>query len=154
MGWAHDPTGPLRPRGRGRAPVPQPARVGERQAVAAHDGYRAEPVFLSEYGVGSLFDAVTRWPKHRTTLCRRRLGRADGDPEPPDVAHTSGLWPSASFLTGTGSGWTECTAFPRTALADSELNQSRHRATTFDYPANGNIAGYNLTGHARSRSHR
>ena len=41
----------------------------------------------------------------------------------------------------------EMYCFPEDALADSELNQSRHRATTFDLiRANGNIAGYNLTG--------
>ena len=44
-------------------------------------------------------------------------------------------------------GMDEMYCFPEDALADSELNQSRHRATTFDMiRANGNIAGYNLTG--------
>jgi hypothetical protein len=37
--------------------------------------------------------------------------------------------------------------FPEDALADGQLNQSLHRGATFDLiRANGNIAGYNLTG--------
>ena len=41
----------------------------------------------------------------------------------------------------------EVYCFPEDALVDSQLNQSVHRAATFDMiRANGNIAGYNLTG--------
>ncbi len=95
------------------------------------------PVFLSEYGVGSLFDAVTevadaaRWVSGVT---------------PPDLAYTRSMarrfeedW--AAF----GMETTYC--FPQDALRASQLHQSRRRAVSFDLiRSNPQIAGYNLTG--------
>jgi hypothetical protein len=100
-------------------------------------GESTKPVFLSEYGVGSLFDAVTeaadaaRWVSGVT---------------PPDLAYTRSMarrfeedW--AAF------GMEAVYCFPQDALRASQLHQSRRRAVSFDLiRANPQIAGYNLTG--------
>ena len=55
---------------------------------------------------------LRRWPRRRVTWARTIRGvrqRAN-----PLTSHTSGLWLRSSWGTGNGSGWTGCTASPRT----------------------------------------
>ncbi len=67
-------------------------------------------------------------------------------PEAPDVAYIRSM--AERFLSDWDRfGMDGVYCFPEDALGDSQLNQSLHRATTFDLiRANGNISGYNLTG--------
>jgi glycosyl hydrolase family 2 len=100
-------------------------------------GESAKPVFLSEYGVGSLFDAVTE---------AADAAQSVSGVTPPDLAYTRSMarrfeedW--AAY----GMGGVYC--FPQDALRASQAHQSRQRATSFDLVrANPQIAGYNLTG--------
>lgn len=100
-------------------------------------GEGTKPVFLSEYGVGSLFDAVTE---------RADAARWLTDVVPPDQAYISSMaerfeqdWQRFDMAS--------LYCFPEDAIRESQLNQSLHRAATFDLiRSNGAIAGYNLTG--------
>ena len=108
-------------------------------------GEGSKPVFLSEYGVGSLFDAVTALAEASCYLAHDDPGvRPDG--EPPDVAYVRSM--AERFLSDWDRfGMSRLYCFPEDALVESQLHQSVHRAATFDLiRANGNIAGYNLTG--------
>lgn len=104
-----------------------------------------KPVFLSEYGVGSVFDAVTALAES-TCFTASADGGAAPPPEAPDIAYVRSM--AERFISDWERyGMDRVYCFPEDALADGELNQSRHRARTFDLiRANGNIAGYNLTG--------
>ncbi len=100
-------------------------------------GESARPVFLSEYGVGSLFDAVTeaadaaQWVSGVT---------------PPDLAYTQSM--ARRFEDDWAAyGMEAVYCFPQDALRASQSHQSRRRAVSFDLiRANPQIAGYNLTG--------
>ena len=108
-------------------------------------GAGTNPVFLSEYGVGSLFDAVTALGHASSHLASARLG--DGPlQEPPDVTYIRSM-AEHFFSDWERFGMDRLYCFPEDAFLDSQLNQSLHRAATFDLiRANANIAGYNLTG--------
>ncbi|HEY6498052.1 MAG TPA: glycoside hydrolase family 2 TIM barrel-domain containing protein [Streptosporangiaceae bacterium] len=100
-------------------------------------GEAGKPVFLSEYGVGSLYDAVTeaadaaQWVPGVT---------------PPDLAYTRSM--AQRFLQDWAAyGMEGVYCFPQDALRASQAHQSRRRAVSFDLiRANPQIAGYNLTG--------
>jgi hypothetical protein len=100
-------------------------------------GEPGQPVFLSEYGVGSLYDAITeaadaaRWVPGVT---------------PPDLAYTRSM--ARRFTEDWAAyGMDGVYCFPQDALRASQAHQSRRRATSFDLiRANPQIAGYNLTG--------
>jgi hypothetical protein len=100
-------------------------------------GESTKPVFLSEYGVGSLFDAVTeaadaaQWVSGVT---------------PPDLAYTRAM--AKRFEQDwVAYGMDAVYCFPQDALRASQRHQSRRRAVSFDLiRANPQIAGYNLTG--------
>ena len=100
-------------------------------------GEPAKPVFLSEYGVGSLYDAVTetadaaQWVPGVT---------------PPDLAYTQSM--ARRFEADWAAyGMEGVYCFPQDALRASQAHQSRRRAVSFDLiRANPRIAGYNLTG--------
>ncbi len=146
VGWAHDLDRAAYVPGAGDVHLyPNlPESAGAKRLLRTM-GTGAKPVFLSEYGVGSLFDAVTALAQASHHLA------SVGDPatqmgEPPDVAYVRSM-AERFFSDWERFGMGEMYCFPEDALAASELNQSRHRATTFDLiRANGNIAGYNLTG--------
>ncbi len=146
VGWAHDLDRAAYVPGAGDVHLyPNlPESAGAKQLVRTM-GSGSKPVFLSEYGVGSLFDAVTALAEASRYLASAGTGAAQM-PEPPDVAYVRSM--AERFLSDWERfGMDDMYCFPEDALADSELNQSRHRATTFDMiRANGNIAGYNLTG--------
>jgi hypothetical protein len=109
----------------------------EVQRIIRTFGESEKPVFLSEYGVGSLFDAVTE---------AADAARWAGPVTPPDLAYIQDLarrfeqdW--AAF------GMEGVYPFPQDALRASQAHQSRRRAVSFDLiRANPQIAGYNLTG--------
>ena len=100
-------------------------------------GVGSKPVFLSEYGVGSVFDAVTEAADAAQSVT---------GPVPPDLEFIRGM--ARRFLEDWetfGMGSVYC--FPADALRASQEHQSRQRAVSFDrIRANGRIAGYNLTG--------
>jgi hypothetical protein len=108
-------------------------------------GAGAKPVFLSEYGVGSQFDAVTALAEASRHLSADNSGVKPAS-EPPDVAYVRSM--AEQFMADWERfGMDRLYCFPEDALLDSQLHQSRHRSATFDFiRANGNIAGYNLTG--------
>lgn len=107
-------------------------------------GSGTKPVFLSEYGVGSLFDAVTALAESESE--RGLAGAVGARPEPPDTAYIRNM--AERFL----SDWEtfdmqELYCFPEDVFTVSQRNQSAHRAATFDLiRSNPDIAGYNLTG--------
>jgi Glycosyl hydrolases family 2, TIM barrel domain/Glycosyl hydrolases family 2, sugar binding domain/Glycosyl hydrolases family 2 len=146
VGWAHDPDRGAFVAGAGDVHLyPHLPESTNAKRLVRELGARSKPVFLSEYGVGSLFDAVTALAE---ASCH--LGRAGAattpDGEPPDVAYVRAM---AERFTSDWErfGMDQLYCFPEDALRDSQLHQSLHRSATFDLiRANGNIAGYNLTG--------
>jgi hypothetical protein len=146
VGWAHDRDRGAFVAGAGDLhlypALPESARA--KQLIRTM-GAGSKPVFLSEYGVGSLFDAVTALAEASRHLASDSAGPADGV-EPPDVAYVRSM--TERFLSDWQRfGMDTIYCFPEDALVESQLNQSVHRAVTFDMiRANGNIAGYNLTG--------
>ncbi len=145
VGWAHDPDRGAFVPGAGDLHLypTLPESVRAKQLLRTM-GAGSKPVFLSEYGVGSLFDAVTVLAEATRHLASDP-GTASGA-EPPDVAYVRSM--VERYLDDWERfGMGEVYCFPEDALVDSQLNQSVHRAATFDMiRANGNIAGYNLTG--------
>ncbi len=123
--------------------LPESARA---KNLLATLGSASKPVFLSEYGVGSLFDAVTALAQATCYAARNATGGAAERADPPDVAYIRAM--VERFLEDWERfGMAEMYCFPEDALIDSQLNQSLHRAVTFDLiRANPRIAGYNLTG--------
>jgi hypothetical protein len=100
-------------------------------------GEATKPVFLSEYGVGSLFDAVTE-----TADAARWV---DGV-VPPDLALTRSMAERFAY-DWAAFGMEEVYCFPQDAARASQLHQSQRRAVSFDLiRSNPNVAGYNLTG--------
>ena len=118
---------------------PLPESVGAKQLLRTMGGGQ-KPVFLSEYGVGSLFDAVTALAE-ATCYTASADGAAARFPEAPDVAYIRSM--AERFVSDWERfGMDGVYCFPEDALADAQLNQSLHRAVTFDLiRANGNIAG-------------
>jgi hypothetical protein len=121
-----------------------PESAGAKQLLRTM-GAGQKPVFLSEYGVGSLFDAVTALAEATCHTTSADAGTAHC-PEAPDVAYVR-LMAERFQSDWERFGMDRVYCFPEDALADGQLNQSLHRAATFDLiRANGNISGYNLTG--------
>jgi hypothetical protein len=146
VGWAHQPDRGAYVAGAGDLhlyPV-LPESVGAKQLLRTI-GAGQKPVFLSEYGVGSLFDAVTALAE-ATCYNTSTDGGGAQFPEAPDVAYVRSM--AERFVSDWERfGMDRVYCFPEDALADGQLNQSLHRAATFDLiRANGNISGYNLTG--------
>ena len=144
VGWEHDPDRAAYVPGGGDVHLyPNLPESASAKGLLRTMGARSKPVFLSEYGVGSLFDAVTALAeasRHLAGNSRAQLA------EPPDVSYVRSM--AEHFISDWERfGMDQVYCFPEDALADSQLNQSRHRAATFDLiRANGNISGYNLTG--------
>jgi hypothetical protein len=146
VGWAHDLDRAAYVPGAGDVHLyPYLPESAAAKQLLRTMGSGSKPVFLSEYGVGSLFDAVTALAEasHHLASAGATVSQMG---EPPDVGYIRSM--AERFLSDWERfGMDEMYCFPEDALADSELNQSRHRATTFDLiRANGKIAGYNLTG--------
>jgi hypothetical protein len=146
VGWANDPDRGALVAGAGDLHLyPHLPESPVAKKLVRTMGEGAKPVFLSEYGVGSLFDAVTALAEASCYLARDDPG-ARADSEPPDVAYVRSM--AERFLSDWDRfGMSSLYCFPEDALVESQLHQSVHRAATFDLiRANGNIAGYNLTG--------
>ena len=94
-------------------------------------------MFLSEYGVGSLFDAVTE---------AADAAQSVSGVTPPDLDYIRSM--ARRFEQDWAAyGMEGVYRFPQDALRASQAHQSRQRATSFDLiRANPQIAGYNLTG--------
>ncbi len=146
VGWSHQPDRGAYVPGAGDLHLyPMlPESTGAKQLLRTM-GAGQKPVFLSEYGVGSLFDAVTALAE-ASCYTTSGGGEVAPFPEAPDVAYVRSM--AERFLSDWDRfGMDRVYCFPEDALADGQLNQSLHRATTFDLiRANGNISGYNLTG--------
>lgn len=114
--------------------LPETARA---KRILRTMGVGTKPVFLSEYGVGSLFHAIDE---------RADAARWVSEVVPPDVAYIRSM--AERFEEDWARyGMEAMYCFPEDALDESWLQQSLNRAVSFDLiRANGNIAGYNLTG--------
>ena len=100
-------------------------------------GQGTKPVFLSEYGIGSLFNAI------RET---RLYEQVRANPELEDFALIRSM---AERLTSDWSrfGMDGVYPFPEDMLLDSQRLMARQRRLGFDViRSNPNICGYNLTG--------
>ncbi len=100
-------------------------------------GQGTKPVFLSEYGIGSLFNAI------RET---RLYEQVKANPELEDFALIRSM---AERLTSDWSrfGMDGVYPFPEDMLLDSQRLMARQRRLGFDViRSNPNICGYNLTG--------
>jgi hypothetical protein len=146
VGWAHQPDRGAYVPGAGDLHLypALPESVGAKELLRTM-GAGQKPVFLSEYGVGSLFDAVTALAE-ATCYNASTDGGGAQFPEAPDVAYIRSM--AERFVSDWEKfGMDRVYCFPEDALAAAQLNQSLHRAATFDLiRANGNISGYNLTG--------
>jgi hypothetical protein len=102
----------------------------------------AKPVFLSEYGVGSLYDAVTE----AADAAQANAGQGAPGVTPPDLAYIQSM--AERFQQDWAAyGMEGVYPFPQDALRASQAHQSRRRAVSFDLiRANPQINGYNLTG--------
>ncbi|HXW82519.1 MAG TPA: glycoside hydrolase family 2 TIM barrel-domain containing protein [Acidimicrobiales bacterium] len=146
VGWAHDVDRGAYVPGAGDLHLyPHLPESAAAKQLLSTMGRGSNPVFLSEYGVGSAFDAVTALAEASCDLASFGSG-ATHLVEPPDIAYIRSM--AERFVSDWERfGMDEVYCFPEEALADSQLNQSLHRAVTFDLiRANGKIAGYNLTG--------
>jgi hypothetical protein len=146
VGWAGDPDRGALVEGAGDLHLyPHLPESANAKRLVQEMGVGHKPVFLSEYGVGSLFDAVTALAEASRRLAASGDGQAPAA-EPPDVAYIRSM--ADQFMVDWERfGMDRLYCFPEDALVDSQLNQSVHRAATFDLiRGNGQIAGYNLTG--------
>jgi hypothetical protein len=138
VGWEGDPDRGAHVDGAGDVHLyPRLPESDRARQILRGLGRATKPVFLSEYGVGSMFDAIGEGAQ---------AARWVGDVVPPDVAYIRSM--AGRFEQDFSRfGMESMYCFPEDVVWDSYKNQSRHRVTTFDLiRANGAIAGYNLTG--------
>jgi hypothetical protein len=115
-------------------PVPHPPEV---LAFLRTLGQNSKPVFLSEYGIGSLFDAI------------RESRGFEQQGAPPELADAALIRSMADRLLADWERWgmTEVYPFAEDMLRDSQRLHARQRLLGFDLiRSNPNICGYNLTG--------
>ena len=146
VGWANEPDRGAYVQGAGDLHLyPHLPESANAKHLLRTMGAGQKPVFLSEYGVGSLFDAVTALAEATRLLATDGGGQGQKN-EPPDIAYIRSM--AEKFLADWERfGMDRFYCFPEDALIDSQLHQSLHRSATFDLiRGNGNIAGYNLTG--------
>jgi hypothetical protein len=115
-------------------PVPH---VPETIAFLRTVGHDSKPVFLSEYGIGSLFNAIREY----------RMFEQDGArTDVPDAAYI-GSMAERLLADWQRFGMDHVYAFPEDMLLDSQRLHARQRRLGFDLiRSNPNICGYNLTG--------
>ena len=114
--------------------VPQTAEVN---AFLRNLGRGMKPVFLSEYGIGSLMDVIGDMRKFEETGCR---------PDLYDYAYLRGL---AERLEADWQRWgfTGTYPFAEDMLRDSQRLHMRQRRLCFDLVrSNPQLCGFNLTG--------
>ena len=100
-------------------------------------GLDTKPVYLSEFGIGSLFNVINEW---------RYCEQAGLRPDLVDVASLREQ--SEAFIKDWETlGFDGVYAFPEDMLRESQRLHTRQRAITFDLVrSNPQINGYNLTG--------
>ena len=115
-------------------PVPQ---LPQTNALLRMIGHATKPVFLSEYGIGSLFNAIREY----------RMFEQDGArADMPDAAMI-GTMAERLVADWQRFGMDAVYAFPEDMLRDSQRLHARQRLVGFDLiRSNPNICGYNLTG--------
>jgi hypothetical protein len=100
-------------------------------------GQDTKPVFLSEYGIGSLFNAIREY---------RMFEQAGAQASMPDAAMI-GTMAERLVADWQRFGMGEVYAFPEDMLRDSQRLHARQRLVGFDLiRSNPKICGYNLTG--------
>jgi hypothetical protein len=115
-------------------PVPHPPEV---LAFLRTLGQNSKPVFLSEYGIGSLFDAIRE---------SRGFEQQGASPELADAALIRSM---ADRLLADWERWGMTGVYPfvEDMLRDSQRLHARQRLLGFDLiRSNPKICGYNLTG--------
>ena len=115
-------------------PVPHPPETIGLLRTIGHD---TKPVFLSEYGIGSLFNAIREY----------RMFEQDGArTDVPDAA-LIGAMADRLVADWQRFGMDQAYAFPEDMLLDSQRLHARQRLLGFDLiRSNPKICGYNLTG--------
>jgi len=114
--------------------VPQRPAVDEEMRTLGQAG---KPVFLSEYGIGSLMNAI-----HEARLYEQAGVR-------PDIEDYVLMRSMGERLTADWNRWglDGVYAFPEDMLRDSQRRMARHRRWGFDLiRSNPKICGFNLTG--------
>ena len=116
---------------------PSVPQTQEATALIRNLGRGTKPVFLSEYGIGSLFDVIREW---------RHFQQAGARPDLED-----GAWlkeqSEALMADWKRLGFDDVYPFPEDLLRESQRLHARQRTIGFDaIRSNPNICGYNLTG--------
>ncbi len=114
--------------------VPQRPEADGLLRTLGHDG---KPVFLSEYGIGSLFNAIRELRQYQQRGLR---------PDLEDAALARNM--AERFVADWERlGLGDTYAFPEDMLLDSQRLHCRQREMAFDHVrSNPRLAGYNLTG--------
>jgi hypothetical protein len=114
--------------------VPQTPQVDQEMRTLGQDG---KPVFLSEYGIGSLMNAI-----HEARMYEQAGAR-------PDTEDYVLMRSMAERLVADWNRWgmDGVYPFPEDMLRDSQRRMARHRLCGFDLiRSNAKICGFNLTG--------
>jgi hypothetical protein len=114
--------------------VPQTPQVDQEMRTLGQDG---KPVFLSEYGIGSLMNAI-----HEARMYEQAGAR-------PDTEDYVLMRSMAERLVADWNRWgmDGVYPFPEDMLRDSQRRMARHRLWGFDLiRSNPKICGFNLTG--------
>jgi len=114
--------------------VPQTPQVDQEMRTLGQDG---KPVFLSEYGIGSLMNAI-----HEARMYEQAGAR-------PDTEDYVLMRSMAERLIADWNRWgmDGVYPFPEDMLCDSQRRMARHRLWGFDLiRSNPKICGFNLTG--------
>ncbi|HEX4487845.1 MAG TPA: hypothetical protein VH088_16335, partial [Terriglobales bacterium] len=114
--------------------VPQTPEANELMRTLGHD---SKPIFLSEYGIGSMMDVI-----HEARMYEQAGVRADAE----DYLLMKSM---ADRLTSDWArfGMDTVYPFPETLLRVSQANMARHRLLGFNLlRSNPKYCGYNLTG--------
>jgi len=114
--------------------VPQTATAN---ALLRNLGKQTKPVFLSEYGIGSLFDVINEW---------RHFEQAGARPDLEDMSwlreQSEGLYADWQRL-----GLQGAYSFVEDMLRDSQQLNARQRTLGFNLiPSNPHLCGFSLTG--------
>ncbi|MFC5406221.1 glycoside hydrolase family 2 protein [Cohnella soli] len=115
-------------------PVPQSA---ETNSYLRNMGKETKPIYLSEYGIASLFNVINEWRHFEQAGARSDLEDASWVQE-----QSEGLYADWKRL-----GLEDSYPFPEDMLRDSQRLNARQRTFGFDLiRSNPRICGYNLTG--------
>ncbi|MFC3801132.1 glycoside hydrolase family 2 protein [Cohnella sp. GCM10012308] len=115
-------------------PTPQSA---ETNSFLRQLGNGTKPVYLSEYGIGSLFNVINEWRRFEQAQARTDLEDASWLQEQSESLYAD--WKRL--------GLDDAYPFPEDMLRDSQRLNARQRTFGFDLiRSNPSLCGYNLTG--------